>query len=85
MYDIGIRFMPLILPSIFEKTELTSFTELSGGMFTCLRLLLRFQLSRPRLERGSIWGYLGVGFGGGMLGVLSIVQKGRFIGLKSRF
>jgi hypothetical protein len=28
---------------------------------------------------------LGVGFGGGMLGVLSIVQKGRFIGLKSRF
>jgi hypothetical protein len=55
MDDVRIRLMPLVSFFILEKTNLTCLAELSYSAVTCLRLLLRLQLSSPRLERCSFW------------------------------
>ncbi len=51
MNNVRIRFMPLVSFFILEKAYLTSLAELNYGTNTYLRLLLRFQLSKPRLEK----------------------------------
>lgn len=53
MDDVRIRLMSLVSFIILEKTNLTGLAELNYSDFTCLRLLLRFQLSSPRLKRYS--------------------------------
>lgn len=55
MDDVRIWLMSLVSFFILEKTDLTGFAELSYIIVTCLRLLLRFQLSSPWLERCSAW------------------------------
>jgi hypothetical protein len=53
--DVGtVGLISVVMSLVLEKTELTCFTKLSRGFLTYLRLLLRFQLSSPRLESGSL-------------------------------
>jgi hypothetical protein len=85
MYDIGIGFVPLILFSILEETDLTGFAELNLGRYTCFRLLLRFQLSSPRLENWSFWVYREEEICARGIGVLSIVVYGNEEGFESNF
>lgn len=83
MYDVWIGFVPLIMLAIFEKADLTGLTELYYRRYTCLRLLLRLQLSNPRLERGSLGVTFMGRFCGTMVGVLSIVLLGNDGNLRS--
>ena len=48
----AVRLSPFLL--LFEETELSGFTELSRLQITSLRLLLRFQLSSPLEDKGSL-------------------------------
>jgi hypothetical protein len=51
--DVGtVRLIAVVMAVVVEKSELPRLAELGGARGTYLRLLLRCQLSRPRLESG---------------------------------
>ena len=53
--DVGaVGFIPVVMSLLMEEPNLTRLTKLSKHTVTSLRLLFKFQLSNPRLERGSL-------------------------------
>lgn len=49
-----VRLIPFVMSLLLVETKLTRLAELIRLRVTSLRLLLRVQLSSPRLERGSL-------------------------------
>jgi hypothetical protein len=52
MYNVGTVGLITVMSLILKKGNLTCLTKLIYRKYTYLRLLFRFQLSRPRVERG---------------------------------
>ena len=50
-----VGLIPFVMSLLLVEAKLARLAELIRGRVTSLRLLLRVQLSRPRLERGSLF------------------------------